>query len=156
MLTYIFKAIITIIISICFFYFFITHIVLEKVIDATITVKNNSVTYFDDFNISFSGHVVSKKLISGDVGLIKVALIESVDTLYDIREQNTMYFCVLTDSFAEIITRHFQISVGDSFVFNGLNDSIYIYREDILEESWQAHINNNVDIFNRIRRKHDL
>jgi hypothetical protein len=54
-------------------------------------IKTVSKGYFDYFNISFSGIVVSKKEIYSDIGIIKLELIETTDSLYDVRQDSLIY-----------------------------------------------------------------
>ncbi len=73
--------------------------------------------YLEDLSISFSGVVKKNKLSKGDkLDLCLVDLTYTNTKVYDVREEEDFYFCVIKENQAEFICRSFdyQLEMGDS------------------------------------------
>jgi len=107
--------------------------------------------YFDNFNESFKGIIVDintpKRKLKGGVrqSLLKVKLDYSTIMHYEPRDSLSFYFCVLDFPYAEVFLEYVDItSIGDSILFDGINDTLSI--------KWHNWVNIKPDIVdNNIR-----
>jgi hypothetical protein len=94
--------------------------------------------YFADFKLVFSGIVVKQRcnLRGIHVNITKLKVTSSNIPEFDERAKHKYYYCVLKDSFAEILPSNFSsFEIGDSVAINGPQNTCLVYRKNILTDS---------------------
>jgi hypothetical protein len=108
--------------------------------------------YFSHFNESFEGIVYRYEIESGiHLEMVSLRLTKSTIKYYDIRSNSQAYFCVIKNDSAEFITHeesiwkgdasvHLDMLKGDSIYFNGVVDSVYLFRNKKMLQAWKPEV----------------
>lgn len=121
------------------------------------TEKKTSNTYFNNLNLFLTGIVTDKQVVTNDAGLLYVDVRSTSIKEYDIRANNSYYYCVIHKGKAEILEGGlFEIHIGDSIVVDSKIDSFKCFRNGELIRKWGLRLSYFPPVIEGVRKIHRL
>jgi len=120
--------------------------------------RANSDRYFNKNKFELTGIIVGKKAAESghDAGMLRVKIISSNRSYYDIRSTHKPYYCVIRKGEAELIESGLcMIQTLDSVVVSS-KDEICIYRKGVLQEEHPLYLTLTSFGSGDLRKLHEL
>ncbi len=119
--------------------------------------RDNIEAYYSTIDLEFTGLVYEISSKDNTRGMLHLNLVESSVDAYDVRDQESVYLCVIKNDKADLITSGInRVTVGDTIRVDAKARKVQLIRDEVVVDTWTTHMSNTFFAFYFYRKLHKL